>query len=115
MKRLLEIHHRVNEIGERLNNMYPNFKTDREISNLVTELKEYAQVSLKELQRQLQYGELTNFERYFIEPAIHDSYMTSINKMRKGMVPSEQLNNLIWETDSTISYWISAIEEAKVL
>ncbi|EPG6919049.1 hypothetical protein ACW9QO_000077 [Proteus mirabilis] len=41
--------------------------------------------------------------------------MTDINKIRKGIAPSENLTILSGETGSTISYWIGVIEELKVL
>lgn len=113
MDHLSEIQRRVNEITARLNAMYPHFKADSEISGLVIELKEYAQAALKEVQGQLRRGELTDFEQHFIEPALSDAYMKGISKMRKGMTPGEKLNDLICETDSTISYWISEIKAAE--
>lgn len=113
MDRLLEISRRVDEIGSRLNSMYPRFKADKEISALVTELKEYAQAALKEIQGQISRGELTDFERHFVEPAIRECCAKGIDKMRKGAVPSARLNDLIWETDSTAGYWLNAIEESK--
>lgn len=111
MERLLEIKRRVDDISEDLNVMYPRYKADAAISDKVTELKEYAQAALKEIQGQLKRGELTAFERQFVEPAIYDSYMKAIDKIRKGARPSERLNNLICETEGTISYWIYEIEE----
>ncbi|HEI6902013.1 hypothetical protein ACS8CT_14605 [Yersinia enterocolitica] len=111
MNRLLEIKRRVDDISENLNVMYPRFKTDKAISNKVTELKEYAQSALKEIQGQLKRGELTEFEENFLEPAIYDSYMKGIDKIRKGAKPSPELSDLIFETDSTISYWLCAIEK----
>jgi hypothetical protein len=111
MDRLLEIKRRVDDISENLNVMYPRFKADKTISNKVTELKEYAQSALKEIQGQLKRGELTEFESSFLEPAIYDSYMKGIDKIRKGAKPSSELSDLIFETDSTIGYWLCAIEE----
>ncbi|WP_302796447.1 hypothetical protein [Hafnia paralvei] len=111
MNRLIELKRRVDDIASDLNNMYPCFKADKAISCKVTELKEYAQLALKEIQGQIKRGELTSFERNFIEPAIYDSYMKGIDKIRKGAKPSEQLNNLIGETESTISYWMCEIDE----
>lgn len=113
MERLLEIKRRVDDIAEDLNNMYPRFKADKAISEKVTALKEYAQSALRDIQNQLKQGELTDFERRFIEPAIYDSYMKGINKIRKEAKPSERLNDLIFETDSSIGFWLCEIEEFK--
>lgn len=111
MKRLIEIKCRVDDISEDLNNMYPRFKADKTISDKVTALKEYAHSALKDIQGQLKRGELTDFQSKFIEPAIYDSYMKGIDKIRKGAKSSDRLNDLICETDSTIGYWMCAIRE----
>ncbi|MFN3071936.1 hypothetical protein [Serratia sp. JSRIV004] len=110
MERLLEIKRRVDDISEDLNVMYPRYKADKAISDKVTELKEYAQSALKEIQGQLKRGELTPFEKHFVEPAIYGAYMKGIDKIRKGAKPSARLTDLIYETDSTIGYWICEIE-----
>lgn len=113
MERLIEIKRRVDDIAADLNDMYPRFKADRTISDKVTALKDYAQSALKEIQGQLKRGELTDFEQRFIEPAIYDSYMKGIDKIRKGAKPSDRLNDFICETDSTITYWLCEINAYK--
>lgn len=111
MERLIELKRRVDDIEADLNAMYPHFKSDKNISDKVTALKEYALAIKTEIQGQLKRDELTEFERHFIEPAIYDAYMKGIDKIRKGAKPSINLTHLIGETESTISYWVCEIEE----
>ncbi|HAF2131295.1 TPA: hypothetical protein G9F27_005661, partial [Salmonella enterica] len=115
MERLLnEIERMVDDVEKDLDRMYPRYKTDKDISDKVTALKEYTQAAKKEVQERLKRGELNDFEKAFIEPAIFDAYMKGIDKIRKGAKPSQQLANHIFETKSTISYWKCAIEDYKV-
>ncbi|EBG1717839.1 hypothetical protein DYJ26_26390 [Salmonella enterica] len=111
MKRLYEIERMVDDIEKDLDRMYPHYKTDKDISDKVTALKEYAQAANKEIQEQLRRGELNDFEKAFIEPAIFETYMKAIDKIRKGAKPSQQLANHIFETKSTISYWMHLIKD----
>ncbi|MGG2141607.1 hypothetical protein [Symbiopectobacterium sp. RP] len=113
MKRLMEIKRRVDDIAEDLNKMYPRYRQDKAISDKVSGLKEYAQSALKEIQGQLKRGELTDFERGFVEPAIYNAYMKGITKIRKGSRPSQELCDFIFETDNTIGYWLCEIEAFK--
>lgn len=112
MNRLLEIKRRLDEIEQALDKQYPRFRADKHISDMVTELKEYAQLERKKIQTQLKQDELSDFEERFIEPAINDVYLSAIDKIRKGAKPSVKLNDYIGETSSTLSYWLCAIEES---
>lgn len=112
MQRLEEIQTRINWLEQELDKQHPRFRADKNISNKITELKEYALAERKKYHRELKEGRLTDFEKRFIGPAIDDVYMKAIDKMRKGAKPSVELCDHVSETASTLSWWLCEIEHA---
>lgn len=80
MQRLMEIKNRLEVIEEALNEQYPRFKADPDITGQITDLKDYVQEERKSIQKQKARGELSEFESAFIEPAINDVYLSSLDK-----------------------------------
>lgn len=111
MQRLMEIKNRLEVIEEALNEQYPRFKADPDITGQITDLKDYVQEERKSIQKQKARGELSEFESAFIEPAINDVYLSSLNKVRRGSKPSISVNGYICDTSMTLSYWLSRIKE----
>ncbi|MEY0231292.1 hypothetical protein AB7200_06310 [Providencia alcalifaciens] len=115
MKRVLAFKEKVIELEQLLNTGYPRYRFDRdtsmEISQKITELKDFASQLTKQLKKQYASGELTEFEIAFIEPAISDSYMKGIDKIRRGAKPSQSVYDNLQETLSTLDYWILHIED----
>ncbi|WP_447868442.1 hypothetical protein [Rahnella aceris] len=111
MQRLMQIKERLDIIEAALDKQYPRFRPDPAITDLVTELKDHVQEERKKIQKQHSRGELSEFERCFIEPAINDVYLSSIDKIRRGSKPSEQMNFHIFDSSSTLSYWLSQIKD----
>lgn len=111
MQRLMEIKNRLEVIEEALNKQYPRFKADPDITGQITALKDYVQEERKSIQKQKARGELSEFESAFIEPAINDVYLSSLDKIRRGSKPSSSVNGYICDTSSTLSYWLHAIED----
>ncbi|RKT92988.1 hypothetical protein [Enterobacter sp. WPR_3_1] len=111
MNRLIEIKNRLEVIEQALNEQYPRFKSDPEITGQITHLKDYVQEERKRIQKQKARGELSEVESAFIEPAINDVYLSSLDKIRRGSKPSNSVNGYICDTSSTLSYWLHAINE----
>ena len=111
MNRLIEIKNRLEVIEQALNEQYPRFKSDTEITGQITDLKDYVQGERKRIQKQKARGELSEFESAFIEPAINDVYLSSLDKIRRGSKPSSSVNGYIFDTSSTLSYWLHAISD----
>lgn len=111
MNQLIEIKNRLEVIEQALNEQYPRFKADPDITGQITDLKDYVQEERKRIQKQKARGELTEFESAFIEPAINDVYLSSLDKIRRGSKPSSSVNGYIFDTSSTLSYWLHAISD----
>ena len=115
MKRVLAFKESVSELEQLLNSGYPRYRFDRdtniEISQKITALKDSVYLLTKQLKKQYASGELTKFEMVFIEPAISDSYMKGIDKIRRGAKPSQGVYDNLQETLSTLDYWILHIED----
>lgn len=111
MHRLKEIKKKLDAIEQALNDQYPRFKADSALTELITELKDYVDTERKQLAKQKTLGELTEFESCFIEPAVRDVYLNSLDKIRRGSKPSSSVNNNICDTSMTLSYWLHQIEE----
>lgn len=113
MLRLMEIKKRLEVIEKALGKQYPCFKADPEITAQITDLKDYVQEERKRIQKQKTRGELSEFESAFIEPAINDVYLSSLDRIRRGSKPSSNVNAYIYDTSSTLSYWITLIKECE--
>lgn len=113
MHRLMDIKDKLEVIESALNKQYPHFRGDPEITELVTELKDFVQGEDKKIQKQLSRDELSEFESAFIAPAINDVYLNALDRVRRGSKPSNEMNNRIYETSSTLSYWLFQIEDYK--
>ncbi len=113
MQRLNEIKNRLEVIEKALGEQYPRFKADPEITWQITDLKDYVQEERKRIQKQKARGELSEFESAFIEPAINDVYLSSLDKIRRGSKPSSRVNDYICDTSSTLSYWLFQIRDYK--
>ncbi|WP_338804500.1 hypothetical protein WDV76_03440 [Xenorhabdus griffiniae] len=117
MKRVQELKEKISELDRLLDSGYPRYRFDKEtseeISQKITALKDSASQLSNQLKRQYANGELSKFEMAFIEPAITDSYMKGIDKIRRGAKPSQTVHDHIVETLSTLEYWIGSIEEYK--
>lgn len=111
MQRLMEIKNRLEVIEEALNEQHPRFKADPEITGQITDLKDYVQEERKRIQKQKIRGELSEFELTFIEPAINDVCLSSLDRIRRGSKPSSSVNGYICDTSMTLSYWLSQIKE----
>ncbi|HGH4676870.1 TPA: hypothetical protein ACJIWR_001529 [Enterobacter bugandensis] len=109
MNQLIEIKNRLEVIEQALNEQYPRFKADPDITGKITDLKDYVQEERKRIQKQKARGELSEFELTFIEPAINDVYMTSLDKIRRGSKPSPGVSDNIYDTSSTLNHWLHAI------
>lgn len=113
MQRLVEIKKRLELIEEALNEQYPNYKSGSEITAQITELKGHVQDARKIIQKKKSQGELSDFEIAFIEPAINDVYLTSIDKIRRGAKPSPSVSEHIYDTSVTLDYWLGEIGRFK--
>lgn len=113
MHRLMEIKEKLEVIESALNKQYPRFRADPEITEQVTELKDFVEGENKKIQKQLSREELSEFERAFIAPAINDVYLNALDRIRRGSKPSNEMNYRICETSSTLSYWLFNIEDYK--
>lgn len=117
MKRVQDLKEKVSELDQQLNTGYPRYRFDKEtsseISQKLTKLKDSTLQLSNQLKRQSAKGELSDFEKAFIEPAIHESYMNAIDKIRRGAKPSAQVHDYLLETLNTLGYWICSIEEYK--
>ncbi|CNH15678.1 TPA: hypothetical protein U5E00_003396 [Yersinia enterocolitica] len=111
MQRLMQIKEKLDVIEAALAEQYPRFRPDPVITDLVTELKDHVQEERKKIQKQHSRGQLSEFERCFIEPAINDVYLSSIDKIRRGSKPSGDMNFHICDTSSTLSYWLFQIKD----
>lgn len=111
MQRLVEIKKRLEVIENALNEQYPRFKADPDITGQITDLKDYVQEERKSIQKQKARGELSEFESAFIEPAINDVYLSSLDKVRRGSKPSSSVNSHICDTSFTLSYWMNQIQD----
>ncbi|HDR2756054.1 TPA: hypothetical protein QCJ76_004711 [Enterobacter asburiae] len=111
MQRLMEIKNRLEVIEKGLNEQYPRFKADPDITGQITDLKNYVQEERKRIQKQKARGELPEFESAFIEPAINDVYLSSLDKIRRGSKPSSSVNGYICDTSFTLSYWMHQIQD----
>ena len=111
MQRLMEIRNRLEVIEKALNEQYPRFKADPGITGQITDLKNYVQEERKRIQKQKARGELPEFESAFIEPAINDVYLSSLDKIRRGSKPSSSVNGYICDTSFTLSYWMHQIQD----
>lgn len=113
MQRLMEIKNKLDVIEEALNGQYPRFKADPDITRQITDLKDYVQEERKSIQKQKARGELSEFESAFIEPAIDDVYLSSLDKIRRGSKPSSSVNGYICDTSDTLNHWLHDIENSK--
>ncbi|WP_421671039.1 hypothetical protein [Rahnella sp. EDr1-12] len=111
MQRLMQIKEKLEVIEAALVEQYPRFHPDPAITDLVTELKDHVQEERKKIQHQHSRGELSEFERCFIAQAINDVYLSSIDKIRRGSKPSAHMNFHIFDSSSTLSYWLSRIKD----
>ncbi|WP_275260424.1 hypothetical protein [Citrobacter freundii] len=110
MQRLYEIKNKIDVIEQALNSQYPRFKADPVLTGLITDLKDYVDTERKQLAKQKGRGELTEFESCFIEPAVRDVYLSSLDKIRRGCKPSSSVSDHIYDTSSTLSYWFHQID-----
>ncbi|WP_039056241.1 hypothetical protein [Enterobacter sp. Bisph1] len=111
MQRLYEIKKRLDVIEQALNEQYPRFKADPVLTGLITDLKDHVDSERKKLEKQKKRGELTEFESCFVEPAVRNIYLSSLDKIRRGSKPSGSVSNHIFDTSFTLSYWCHHIEE----
>ncbi|MDW2744823.1 hypothetical protein [Atlantibacter subterraneus] len=111
MERLIEIKNRLETIEKALGEQFPRFKADPELTEQITDLKDYVEAERKKIQKQKRLGELSELESSFIEPAINDVYLSSLDKIRRGSKPSNSVNEYICDTSSTLSYWLFQIRD----
>jgi len=107
----MEIKSRLEVIAAALSEQYPRYRADPVLSSLVTDLKDYVETERTKLQKQSKSGQLTEFEKVFIAPAIQEVYLTSIDKIRRGAKPSSEMSNHIFDTSTTLDYWLFEIED----
>ncbi|EPJ9454255.1 TPA: hypothetical protein ACXE8V_005233 [Pluralibacter gergoviae] len=110
MKRLIEIRNRLEAIEQALNEQYPRFRKDPELTQQITDLKDHVQAERKKIQKERAQGRLSEFECAFIEPAINDVYLSALDKIRRGSNPSASVNGYICETSFTMNHWLHVIE-----
>lgn len=113
MERLNEIKNRLETIENALSEQFPRFRADPELTGKITDLKDYVEAERKKIQKQKKLGELSELESSFIEPAINDVYLSSLDKIRRGSKPSDSVNGYICDTSFTLSYWLHAIKDFK--
>ncbi|HEM7928240.1 TPA: hypothetical protein ACNVQT_001491 [Citrobacter farmeri] len=111
MNRLMEIKSRLDKIEQALNGQHPRFRSEPEVTRQITVLKDYVENERKKIQKLDKQGKLSELETAFIEPAINDVYLSSLDKIRRGSKPSSSVNGYICDTSSTLSYWLHAIED----
>lgn len=111
MHRLMEIKERLEVIETALDKQHPHYRADPEITGLITTLKDYVESERKKIHKQQRLGELTELESSFIEPAINDVYLSSLDKIRRGSKLSSSVNGNICDTSFTLSYWLDAIRD----
>ncbi|WP_228007954.1 hypothetical protein [Citrobacter sp. BDA59-3] len=109
----MEIKSRLDSIEDALNEQYPHFKANQELTEQITNLKDYVEAEYNKIQKQKKKGGLSELESAFIEPAINEVYSTSLDKIRRGSKPSESVNEHICDTSFTLNYWIRQIQDRR--
>lgn len=84
------------------------YATDEAISNQVTELKDFVQNEVAKLKK----SDMTDDEQFHVLPGLEDALGTEINNMRRGERPSKALLDKVYNTQSTVSYWISNYQQS---
>lgn len=113
MNRLMEIKSRLDKIEQALNGQHPRFRSEPEVTSQITDLKDYVENERKKIQKLEKLGELSDLETAFIEPAMNDVYLSSLNRIRRGAKPSSTVHAYISDTSTTLSYWLHSIENVK--
>lgn len=110
MERLIEIKNRLEVIEKSFNEQYPRFRNAPELTEQITDLKDHVEAERKKIQKQKRKRVLSDFECSCIEPAINDVYLSSLDRIRCGLRPDNSVSGYIYETSSTLTYWLHQID-----
>ncbi|WP_241580923.1 hypothetical protein [Rosenbergiella nectarea] len=111
MKRLEEVKSRLEALESSLlaqEQAIGRYATDEAISNQITDLKNFVEDEVKKLSK----SDMTDNERFYVLPGLEDALGTEINNMRCGEKPSKALLDKVYNTQSTVSYWVSNYQQS---
>ncbi|SEQ05356.1 hypothetical protein SAMN05216522_10131 [Rosenbergiella nectarea] len=80
------------------------YAKDGKVSKQLEELKVYVKTEIDRLSE----SEMTEEEQAHVLPALNDAWATDIHDME----PNEELLNKVYNTQSTVSYWISNYQQS---